>query len=230
MLETMTSSKSCFATLTYSDDRVPMDIDTGHLILRPRDVQLAFKRLRHGGPFRFFLVGEYGDRTWRPHYHACFFGLNEADEERIYNAWGEGFVSVRPMDITRAKYIAHYTTKKMTHEHDERLEGRPPEFARMSRDPGIGIPAIPSLAAMYQTRSGGIALEKQGDIVTAVRFGRAVYPLDKFAAGKLRESLGLESTRKERGQEPVDPATLEEIEQRRMKFAKVSRRQRHGSL
>ena len=80
-----------FITLTYDDEHVPtQDTETGEIFKggvnvwrdaseRPRtvqtlsveDVQLFMKRLRKAvsGPLRYFLVGEYGDNTSRPHYH-----------------------------------------------------------------------------------------------------------------------------------------------------------------
>lgn len=78
-----------FVTLTYDDAHVPKsyyaDPDTGEAqpanTLSPRDVQLFMKRLRkrHVAPLRFFLCGEYGPQTFRPHYHAIIFGLQLND-------------------------------------------------------------------------------------------------------------------------------------------------------
>lgn len=75
-----------FVTLTYNDWHVPLvraaSPDTGRshefMSLCLRDVQLFFKRLRKARPdckIRYYLAGEYGEHTFRPHYHAIIFGL-----------------------------------------------------------------------------------------------------------------------------------------------------------
>ena len=59
---------SSFVTLTYADAPVS---------LSKRDCQLFLKRLRKRcGSFRYYLAGEYGEESGRPHYHACIFGLD----------------------------------------------------------------------------------------------------------------------------------------------------------
>lgn len=66
-----------FITLTYNDWHVPFS-DQQTMTLFKRDVQLFFKRLRSntGQKIRYFLSGEYGTSTMRPHYHAIVFGLD----------------------------------------------------------------------------------------------------------------------------------------------------------
>lgn len=91
MLELQYHDSAYFVTLTYNDEHVPrrvykVDDDTGEayesLTLDKRDVQLFMKRLRKAFPddkIRFFLAGEYGPKTFRPHYHAIIFGLHLND-------------------------------------------------------------------------------------------------------------------------------------------------------
>lgn len=79
-----------FLTLTYDDNYVPVsytpDPETGEalpvLTLRRRDIQLFVKRLRkrlEPDKIRVFYCGEYGPRTFRPHYHMIVFGLRLCD-------------------------------------------------------------------------------------------------------------------------------------------------------
>jgi hypothetical protein len=139
--------RSVFLTLTYDREISSVSI---------RDCQLFFKKLRKRvGKIRYFYVGEYGDQTQRPHYHAILYGIPEClggPVRKIGNGficvcptcsliretWGHGFTSVGNFSERRAMYIAGYVLKKMTHRLDPRLEGREPEFARMSLNPGIG--------------------------------------------------------------------------------------------
>lgn len=61
--------RSCFITLTYKDTPSNNSLDpsdTRNFIRRFRD---QFKK-----PFKYFLVGEYGEKNDRPHYHALIFG------------------------------------------------------------------------------------------------------------------------------------------------------------
>lgn len=90
MLELDYHDSAYFVTLTYNDFSVPKsfypDPDTGEaqqsLTLCKRDWQLFMKRLRKQHPddnIRFFMCGEYGPSTFRPHYHAIIFGLHLND-------------------------------------------------------------------------------------------------------------------------------------------------------
>lgn len=103
-----------FVTLTYSPDFVPrvdyIDGSTGELLealtLRKRDFQLFMKRLRKrfsDQHIRYFAAGEYGSKTFRPHYHAIIFGL-ELDDLLHYK-------TVRLDDGTCYSY---YTSKSLS--------------------------------------------------------------------------------------------------------------------
>lgn len=157
-----------FLTLTYSDELLPHG---GSLVLR--DVQLFMKRLRKThGKLRYFLCGEYGETTWRPHYHAIVFGLALADlrshkktasgaqlytSESLTKLWGLGHVYIGQVTMESAQYVARYATKKITGahaaEHYRRVDTRTgeihqlkPEFAVMSRNPGVGAKWIDTYA------------------------------------------------------------------------------------
>lgn len=141
-----------FITLTYSDTFVP--INTG---LNPLHTQNFLKRLRkHHEPnaLRFFLCGEYGEETNRPHYHAILFGIDFADKkkhstnergdqrwtsEKLEKIWGMGRCELGTVTPQSAGYVARYCMKKINGElAPDHYQGKHPEFARMSRRPGIG--------------------------------------------------------------------------------------------
>ena len=146
---------SCFVTLTYDDEHLPRDGSLNY-----RHFQLFCKRLRKKfGPFRFFMCGEYGDNTGRPHYHALLFGLDFRDKKPIgkdlyesrdlSRAWSLGFASVGAATFESAAYVARYSLKKvngdLAKDHYSRVDLETgevyqivPEFARMSNRPGIG--------------------------------------------------------------------------------------------
>lgn len=152
---------NAFVTLTYNDDHLPAD---GSLSVR--EMQLFMKRLRKrfGKGIRFMLCGEYGEKLGRPHYHACLFNIEFPDlalwrvhnGERYYvsqilnEIWGKGFCIVGNVTFESAAYVARYVTKKVNgekadghyckvdEETGEILFDVRPEFATMSRRPGLG--------------------------------------------------------------------------------------------
>lgn len=139
--------KSCFVTLTYSDDnlcRLHLS-DSGLYSLSKREFQNFIKRLRKSVSerIRFYGVGEYGGQTKRPHFHAIIFGLGVSDRKLIEQAWPFGFVTVGDVSPSSIAYVARYCTKKLFSERlDYEKEGILPEFALMSNRPGIGFNAI----------------------------------------------------------------------------------------
>lgn len=135
---------SFFVTLTYDNASCPVS-DNGFMTLRSRDVQLYFKRLRRSlGDsssvpdnlrLKYYVSGEYGTKTFRPHYHAIVFN---ADPDSIVKCWHHGHVDVRPVNTSRIAYVLKYITKyrmskrQSLHARDDRV--RP--FSFMSK--GLG--------------------------------------------------------------------------------------------
>ena len=77
-LEMLCSGQACFITLTYNNSSLPLTKDLIPTLCK-RDWQLFMKRLRKAFPdrkLRFYMCGEYGSHTLRPHYHAIIFGLD----------------------------------------------------------------------------------------------------------------------------------------------------------
>lgn len=184
-LEAQLHAASSFATLTYAEDP---------WTLRKKDFQDFMKRFRGrlgDDRVRYFACGEYGDTTFRPHYHAMFFGVSAVRCEPVVDAaWGHGFVQVREFTVQRAMYLAGYVLKKMTREDDPRLEGRDPEFRLHSL--GIAKGAADVLASFYKTRVGQEELASKGDIESAIRMDGQYWPLGRYVKEKTREKIGFE--------------------------------------
>lgn len=201
MLESLQHGDNTFVTLTYSDEHCPSE-------LAPKHVTDWLKRLRFSiapHQIRYYLVGEYGDQTFRPHYHAALFGLPNCRRgitwvsrdggrccsmcDIVADSWSLGNVVLAPLNVKTAAYIAGYVTKKMTHKDDPRLEGRHPEFARMSLRPGIGHPALHEIASEIMR----FDLEKtEDDVPSGLRHGSSVFPLGRYLRRKLRLMVGLD--------------------------------------
>lgn len=200
VLETTLHDQSVMATLTYADD-ARVTTEPGNLI--PKDLQLFMKRLRHhyAPGIRYYGVGEYGEKSWRPHYHVALFGVGIAEHPfnektgfikagPIFESWDLGGVHVCELNETVAHYIAGYVTKKMTAQDDPRLEWRYPEFARMSLRPGIGRKAMTDVAKTLNTKGGALAVNELGDIPHEVRIGGTKFPLTRYLRMALREDAG----------------------------------------
>lgn len=133
-----------FLTLTYDDTNNP-----GTLI--KKDLQLFMKRLRkrlNEKKIRYYAVGEYGENTARPHYHAILFNCDEADLEirteqlpggktRLISGlcekiWPVGYNVMGSVTIESIQYVAGYVHKKL-YGKDKYPEGITPPFALMSK-------------------------------------------------------------------------------------------------
>lgn len=211
LLEATQHSHVWFVTLTYSDEN--LRYTPGFLpTLVPRDLTLFWKRLRFalGYEVRYFAAGEYGTRTERPHYHAILFGLRPEDVDQVERQWRLGFVQVAEFSVSRARYVAQYTLKKMTAPSDERLQGRHPEFVRVSGKPGLGVRALEGLAKVHATRGGAAAVAELGDVGRTFRQDGAVWPLDRLLLGKLRGLVGVPEAAQDRVlAPPVEEADVE---------------------
>ncbi len=155
----------------------------------------------HG--FRYFLVGEYGSKKGRPHYHAAIFPGDPFWEiEELLSPWRKrrGNTSCHPLEAGSAEYlIMDITTKKLTQPDDPRLaEGQEPEFRTSSRAPAIGSAAIEPIASAYETRSGARVLAERGDVERVIRLGKRKWPLDPYMLRKLRIRLGIPLTHEDR--------------------------------
>lgn len=176
--------KAIFLTLTYNDNnldfteiedwayygylpRYPYERydDVGNLYigakptLNVRDTQLFLKRLRKefdDKTIRFYLAGEYGPKSQRPHYHLIVFGLTLDDfpdrkehgrnelgqiyykSRKLQDIWKKGFCLFSEVSWKTCAYVARYCQKKLYGDlGDTVYESRKPPFSTMSRRPGI---------------------------------------------------------------------------------------------
>lgn len=219
MLETSLRADNAFATLTYNDEAIPR---TGSNLptLEPKHVQDFLKRLRfnwtssitsRGLPssaarLRYYLVGEYGDETFRPHYHAALFGFPSCSYlqsryslrrrsccfscDLVRDTWGKGNILLGTLEAASARYLAGYIEKKLTSSDDPRLEGRHPEFSRMSLRPGIGADMMDEVASTLMQFN--IEDTEQGDVPSSLLHGKRRMPLGRYLRQRLRTRVGKE--------------------------------------
>lgn len=139
------ATSSHFVTLTYDTKHVPLS-PHGYMTLMKSDLQKFFKRLRKLVPdakLTYFACGEYGSRTYRPHYHAIIF--NVPDVDFFAQAWSLGGEMLGQIDVGTVtsnsvaytlKYIdkQSHTKKALRHARDDREF----EFQLMSKGIGVG--------------------------------------------------------------------------------------------
>lgn len=160
-LASMREKKAIFVTLTYDNDHVTFfqgddleDAPIGMTLVK-KDVQDFLKRLRKSFSCRYYLAGEYGPKTGRPHYHAIIFGIGLEDFDDLQrigrnelgqdyytskwfaDRWQNGFVTISDVSYNTCAYVSRYVMKKVNTQDIE--DGRQPEFVLMSRRPGIGF-------------------------------------------------------------------------------------------
>lgn len=147
--EASTYEKNIFLTLTYNDE----SLKSPKLIYD--DVQKFIKKLRkrpyskdgqfvHQSedpePMGFFVTGEYGDKTKRPHWHLIVFNYEPNDglpkythvsgdvvktSTTIDRIWGKGNAEYGPVNKETAGYCARYAAKKLKHGKDDEHDFHP---------------------------------------------------------------------------------------------------------
>ena len=202
-----------FVTLTYDDEHYSPSLNY-------LDFQRFMYRLRQRvGRVRFFVCGEYGETTLRPHFHCIIFGYHFVDGvscgKLIYSSkvlselWPFGFSSFGALSYQSAAYVAGYCLKKLSGNYipstvvDMRtgeFVDRVPELGHMSLKPGIGYTWFAKYwREVYGVRDGCVL--KGGKQVPAPRYyDKCLQRLDpdlaedKFFARYLNAERFLEDT------------------------------------
>ncbi|WNK14217.1 MAG: replication initiator protein [Microvirus sp.] len=164
--ESKLHQRQCFVTLTYREDQCPPHgaLDKSHF---QKFIRRLRKRLRV--KTRYYMCGEYGDTTQRPHYHAILFGVwfedarlsnsqNPNRQNNYYTSklldelWSHGDCIIGHVTPESCGYVARYIMKKITGDMatshytrvdpDGEIHEIPPPYNAMSLKPGIGHDAF----------------------------------------------------------------------------------------
>ncbi|AYP28958.1 MAG: putative replication initiation protein [Bacteriophage sp.] len=155
---------SWFLTLTYDEENLPYgnSLVPEHSHKFARALRDHFRR--RGEKIRHYMIGEYGGRFGRPHYHGIVFGPEFSDRKKvatrngehtcfesplIAKLWGKGIHELSLASPDTMAYVSKYVTKKALTREDPfahhyvvpetgEMIPQEPEFAHMSRRPGIG--------------------------------------------------------------------------------------------
>lgn len=148
-LEAANYENNCFITLTYNPKFIPVKG------VSKKDFQSFIKALRNefGEGIRYYGCGEYGEKSFRPHYHLILFNFFPPDAVKEYDnpyggfyysskilnrIWKYGFVSIGDVSFNSCAYVARYCNKKIKNFGRDTGVIANPEFSLMSLRPGIG--------------------------------------------------------------------------------------------
>ena len=119
---------------------------------------------------RYYAIGEYGETTFRAHYHLAVFPTGPEQVTKLQNAWSKGFTSASPLNAERARYLANYTAKKLTKDTDQRLAPhQEPEFRTSSRRPPLGAAFVDRLVNHYAQNGPANLIQERGDVERTFR-------------------------------------------------------------
>lgn len=209
----LTRSKSAhFITLTYNDESLPYN-QFNKPTLHYEDIQLFFKKLRRrqerrepeSAKIKYFAVGEYGSKTYRPHYHIIFFNLLDVTD--VEKSWEFGHIHAGDVTDASIYYTLKYTTKSIftdTGEDNTRLR----EKALMSKGLGENFLTPTMKKYLYDDVTRPIKLE-----------GGAIIPLPRYYRDKLFNPYQIEQRSQQVGnmvekrlEKRLDPLYKQRIE------------------
>lgn len=107
-ISTTPNETASFITLTYDDKHLPSDSS-----LRKEHFQKFIKRFRKAispQKIRYFMCGEYGDQSWRPHYHAIIFGYDFTQGIQYKKEWCGKRQQVQVTDVNNPYFISPLLT------------------------------------------------------------------------------------------------------------------------
>ncbi len=156
--ESKTAKYQYFALLTYGDDKLGEQGKIKAAVLTYSDVQKYFKKLRKRvGKFKYFVVGEYGNKNDRAHWHVVLMTnkpLEKAyagkNRDRIkkdgvlrqQGDWDHGWSSFQDFVYTHARYCCKYLDKGKQDEIKTSM-------LQMSKKPPIGTEYFQQVAKQY---------------------------------------------------------------------------------
>jgi len=194
LLEQSTSEDSCWSTLTYEDENLPVD-KYNKAILVPSHLTKFIKRIRRKiepVKIRYLAVGEYGEESWRPHFHICLFNISSREKKLIEDTWKKGFTFTTELNNEIAAYTVGYLTEKLNKDEDVKKLGLPPEYMVSSKGNeiikgGMGIEAIERMARKIKKSP---YVDK--DIIRQITWGKKKAPLGRYLTLKLAELIGVD--------------------------------------
>lgn len=148
--ESKTAKKTHAFTLTYGTDEEGSADHIRARILTYSDFQKLMKKLRSAGyPARYFVVGEYGGKKGRAHWHGLIFWQDKVPEMNIRKErdhslkwWEHGYSFIDDVSVESIRYACKYINKDM---HTGGRQG----LCKFSRIPPLGAAYFAQLADAF---------------------------------------------------------------------------------
>ena len=182
--EAKISSSAAFLTLTY--ENAPISTN-GFPTLVKKDYQDFIKRLRLLAPtskketrIKYYACGEYGSKTYRPHYHAILFNLPHNlinNPTQVYDTWKHGHIMIAPNNEKTTNYVAGYITKQTFERRDHydinsgliTADDRQQEFSLMSKNMGLSY-LTPEIKKFYRDTKTFVIVKENGELISMPRY------------------------------------------------------------
>lgn len=199
MCESYFHTQMTFITLTVDDSKVTESTGALNQVLDTSYVQSWLNRFRmRVAPtrIRYFLIGEYGPGTLRPHYHAILFGYPPCPFggsrnivyrsgtrqcrcdicTPVFDTWAVGDVSLDEFNFDSAAYVAGYVVDKI---NEKKRPGF--ESIRLNSD-GLGVKIVPLIVDNPDVLASDPTFN-------TLSHGGKVLPMSKYLKGKIRDAL-----------------------------------------
>lgn len=143
-------------TLTYNNENVPEHLNKKHLQdyvkrlrehLRRNHKQIPNLKDYEPTNFKYFGVGEYGDRFGRPHYHIIF---NIPYVDIMQSLWSFGNIYSDSISNQAIHYCTKYVTKNSGWKKDQDPDEEKREFRIMSK--GMGKKWLSKYKEQFRTQ------------------------------------------------------------------------------
>lgn len=207
LLESRLHGDSSFLTLTYNEEEYEKLAPTYSLdFTHHHNFIQTLRRKFKTAPIRYYGVGEYGERSGRPHFHYILYGFpacsgHDCRKEKFrcqacsiaHSSWGKGHIYLGDVTKDSIAYVAGYVTKGWTALNEYTapyLFGRKPESARMSM--AIGGRAIDRIADDFLANQNfsEIFLGSEGDVPSVLKTDGRLYPIGRYLKSRFRKRLG----------------------------------------
>lgn len=151
--EAIVSESAYFVTLTYEDEHLMYNGD-GIPSLSRWEIQTFIKKIRRenakhtDAKLKYYIAGEYGDMTMRPHYHIIMFNLHNELKKDIKlkdgkitdvftQIWKKGNTTIDECNMATLTYSTKYIMKQRKHRKAFQEVQLEPPFSLMSK--GLGL-------------------------------------------------------------------------------------------
>ena len=178
MQEVKRSTSACFLTFTYDDQNLKFS-ENGYPTLYKKDYQDFVKRLRKKhttsnkeNRIKYYAVGEYGDDTHRPHYHAIMFNLPKnyiTNIAPLNDVWQNGFIHFGNVKAESIRYVTGYMNKEATDYTYGINDDRAKQFSIMSKNIGDNW-LTPAMIDYYRSRKSITIVKENGELMSMPRY------------------------------------------------------------